>query len=83
MIPDIMMALTIALILEFCRWIGKFFKQFIIIFSCMTIIVSYFIRGCQIDFIGTMDFSVWIAFIILFNEIIAILIDKINQKNNN
>ena len=36
----------------------------------MTIISTYFLNDCTIDFVGTMDFGVWLTFVLCFYELL-------------
>lgn len=75
MFVDIMMAFVIALLIE-CISLNK---QIMILMACVSIIIIYFVSGCQLDFIGKIDFGVWIIFVILFNKIIMIGINKLRN----
>lgn len=77
MLLDIMMAFVIAMMIELLSFGNKVFKQFLICFICISIILIYFISECQIGFIGKIDFEIWILFVILFNNIITIVINKL------
>lgn len=81
MFIDIMMALLFALLIEWISLNSKAFKQIVILTICVSIIIIYFASGCQIDFIvdfiGRLDFGVWVIFVILFNRIIMIGINKL------
>ena len=79
MFVDIMMALVIALFLEYVALTSKAFKQIIILTGCIFIIVIYFIDGCNLDFIGKMNFGVWLVFVILFNKIVMFGINKLKK----
>jgi hypothetical protein len=67
MIVDVLMALIVALFLEMFSLINKYVKQIAIIVCCFTLIFVYFVRGCQVDFIGKMNLAIWIMFVIIFD----------------
>lgn len=79
MFADILMAFIIAMVIELFSFLNKSFKQFMICFICIFIIVMYFILDNQINFIGKIDFEIWILFVILFNNIITIGINKLTK----
>ena len=79
MFGDIMMAFVIALLIEWFSLISNAFKQIMISVACISIIVIYFVSGCKLDFIGKIDFGVWIMFIILFNKVIIIGTNKLKK----
>lgn len=79
MFTDIMMAFIIAMVIELLSLGIKTFKQFLICFVCILIITMYFIFDNQINFIGEIDFEIWIIFVILFNNIITIGINKLTK----
>lgn len=76
MVVDMLMAFVIALFLEMLSSINKYFKQIAIFINCILIIFIYFICGCRIDFIGEMDLSIWIVFVIMFDEVLMSVFKK-------
>lgn len=84
MFIDILIALLFAVVIELVYNFSTIMKPIIIIFFCICSIIIYFISGCQLDFIGAMDFSIWLMLIILFNQISIIIIRKIwkNMKDD-
>jgi len=81
MLIDILMALVFALIFESFTLLNRGFKQLIILAACVTVILIYFISGYKINFVGDMDFGVWIMFIIFFNKIVQLIINKLKKEN--
>ena len=73
MVADILMALIVSLCLELFSSMGKIMKHILIAVCCVTLIITYFCTGNTINFIGTMDFSVWILFVVVFNLILGLL----------
>lgn len=73
MVADILMALTISLCLELFGSMGKTMKHILITVCCVTLIVAYFCAGNTINFLGTMDFGVWVLFVIVFSTILSFL----------
>lgn len=68
MIVDIIIAFLIALLMNIGN---KYLKQITIFASCLTTIIVYFVNGCQINFIGEIDFGIWITFVIIFDIALA------------
>ena len=78
MFMDIMMAFVIAMVIESFS-LGINLKPIMVGTLCISTIVVYFAHRYQIDFIGEIDFSIWILFVILFDDIIAIGINKLKK----
>ena len=70
MMVDILMAIVIAIFLEMLSTINTYLKNIAILLNCITIISIYFICGCKINFIGQMDLSIWLALVIIADEIL-------------
>ena len=64
MITDIIMAFLMAMLMNMGN---KYLKQIMIFVCCITIIITYFINNFQINFIGEIDFGIWLIFIIMFD----------------
>lgn len=79
MIADILMAFVIALFLERFSLINKYFKQIAILVCCFILVFIYFVNGCQIDFVGTIDLAIWIMFVIMFDIMLMLIIKKIKK----
>ena len=77
MFSDILMAFVIALFVEWVHLTDKVFKQIMVIVFCISIIVIYFVSGCQLNYIGEINFGVWILFVILFDQILMIGINEL------
>ena len=73
MVADILMAFVVALSFELFCSIGKMMKSIMVLVCCITMIATYFIRGLSLNFIGSMDLSVWMLFVIAFMTIFSIL----------
>ena len=73
MVADILMALTISLCLELFGSMGKTMKRIFIAVCCLTVIVAYFCTGNTINFLGTMDFGIWVLFVIVFSTILSFI----------
>ena len=71
MFADILVALTIALCFELFGCMGKTMKHILYVVSCLTLIVAYFCNGTTINFLGTMDFGIWVLFVIVFSTILS------------
>lgn len=78
MVSDIIIAFLVAIILQQVSTTNKRLKQFIIVIASIIIICIYFIKG-QLDFIGEIDFSIWILFVILFDIAFDYIISKMNN----
>lgn len=68
MVTDIIIAFLMALLMNIGN---KYLKQIMIFICCLTIIIVYFVNGCQINFIGEIDFGIWLTFIIMFDIVLA------------
>lgn len=79
MIIDILTAFVFAWLFQFFAFISKPFKTIIILVSCTVAIIVYFASGCQINYAGKTDFAVWILFVIIFNILITIGLDKLKK----
>ena len=79
MITDILMAFVMALFLEMFSLISKYLKQIVIFVCCFTLVFVYFVSGCQIDFVGTIDLTIWIMFIIMFDIMLMVITKKIKK----
>lgn len=77
MIVDIIMAFIMAILLEKFSVVGL--KRITTFVFCFTIIFIYIVTGWQINFIGKMDFGMWIMFIIIFDEILMFVINKLKK----
>lgn len=80
-ISDIITAFTMALFLQLLTLAGKRFRKIAILSFCYTGIFTYFICNKNIDFIGNIDLSIWILFIIIFDSLIARLIKYFHKKD--
>ena len=73
MIADISMALVVSLSFQLFSVLGKTIKHVIIALGCITVIVTYFCTGNTLNFIGTMDFGIWVLFVIVFSTILSLI----------
>jgi hypothetical protein len=73
MLADILIALVFALIIEMFGALGKTMKHILIVVCCATLIIVYFCSGKAINFVGTMDFSIWVLFVVIFYTILGLL----------
>jgi hypothetical protein len=76
MIADVTMAFAVAIIIELLSLSVFDFenlKQFVVFMFCFPIVLVYFINGCQINFIGKMDFAIWVIFVIMFDTVLVLL----------
>lgn len=73
MFSDILMALVVSLCLELFGSLGKTMKHLLIAIGCITIIITYFCNGLALNFIGTMDFSIWVLFVVVFSIMLNLL----------
>ena len=82
MIKDIIIAFLIAGLINFGD--NKYLKKIMIFIGCLTSIIVYFVNGCKINFIGTIDLAIWIMFIIIFDIALTfmkkIIVDKVLVK---
>ena len=73
MVADILMAFVVALLLEMFGLINKSFKPATIIGCCISLIAVYFLDESSLNFIGEMNFAIWILFVALFDAILTLL----------
>lgn len=73
------MAFVLAMLLNLFRIIGVCFYRIALITICITIIVVSLLK--RLEFIGKMDFTVWMCFFIIFNVIIQCFIDYYKKDN--
>lgn len=81
MLIDIAMALVFALVFECFALLNKGLKQLIILTACVTVILVYFISGYKFNFVGEMDFGVWVIFVTFFNKIVQLIINKLKKES--
>lgn len=72
MITDIGMAFVAALFLEMYSIVHQSFKQIGIFVLSLTITIIYFAKGCQLNFIGSIDFGIWLCFAIMFDQLLML-----------
>ncbi len=75
MFTDILVAFAVALMINMFAQMGKLFKQLLVFVACGTLLVVYFIQGTP-SFLGELDFSAWLLFLIIFD----ILISRLEQR---
>lgn len=78
MIVDILMAFVIAMILELFSFHSNTLKQILISVVFIECVVVYFICG-QINFVGEIDFEIWIMFVTIFNIVITNVMDRLEK----
>jgi hypothetical protein len=69
MFADIFTAFVVALLFNMFGQMGGIFKKLLVFMACTTLIVVYFING-SLNFIGSMDLSIWIMFVIIFDYLV-------------
>lgn len=67
------MVFVSAMVIELVSFGNKNFKSFLNI----VLMIIYFVSGSNINFIGKIDFERCILFVIIFNNIIPYVIDKL------
>ena len=84
MIADILMAFVVAVLIEMISLNSYRFKKIMVSIICLINIIIYFLNDRNIDFVGEVDYAIWILLVILFNTLLTIISDKIKQiKKNN
>lgn len=73
---DVAMAFIIAMLFNMFGFIGNNIKNLLVLICGGTICVIYILNDFQINFIGIIDFGVWIVCIIVFNIIIEYVLNK-------
>lgn len=79
MCADIIVAFAVALLFNMFGQIGKIFKELLVFVACATLVVVYFING-SLTFISSMDLSVWIMFVIMFDIAVQSLEALLRKK---
>lgn len=79
MFVDILMAFMFAMLLEWFYFVNKNFKYIVSFVACITIVLIYFLNDCKIEFAGTIDFSIWIIFVIMFDRLIRFAMNKLSK----
>lgn len=70
MLVDICAAFIVALIFNMYESLGKYFKKLMVLVSCLTFIGIFYVKG-TINFVGDLDFSVWILLVIVFDVLVT------------
>lgn len=82
MFADILVAFAVALMINMFAQMGKLFKHLLVFVACGTLLVVYVIQGTP-SFLGELDFSAWLLFLIIFDILISsleqILIKYVNK----
>ena len=73
MIADILMALVCSLMFQLFGLIEGTIKSIMSLLCYITLIVVYLCNNNVFNFIGTMDFAVWLLVIAMFNTIFDLL----------
>ena len=76
MIADVVMAFVVATFIELLSLAGIYFanfKQFVIFMCCLPIVLAYLVNGYQNNFIGKMDFAIWVIFVVMFDAVLVLL----------
>ena len=71
MLTDISIAFLIVLLLEMIGILSEYLKSFVILLSCLCWLGVYLVNGYKISFIGEMEFSMWIACVVIFDIILS------------
>lgn len=79
LVIDIAMAFVIAMLFNMFSFIGNNIKNLLVLICGGTICVIYILNDFQINFIGTIDFGVWIVWVIVFNMIIEYVLNKVKH----
>lgn len=77
---DIAMAFVIAMLFNMFGFIGTNIKNLLILVCSGTICVIYILNDLQINFIGTIDFGIWINCVVCFSLIIEYILRKLESK---
>ena len=77
--------LNMFLLFEFATKIKL--KKFLIVIAALCFIRIYFNNGCVLNFVSTIDFGIWILFVVIFDiaisAIIKIAIERFAIKKDN
>lgn len=77
MIIDIVVAFLYALMLEINTFKNKRLKMAAVFVSCATAVMSYYFNHSEFNPIIDMDAGVWIMFVIMFDILVELAIEKI------
>jgi hypothetical protein len=79
MCADIIVAFAVALLFNMFGQMGRIFKKLLVFVACATLVVVYFING-PLTFIGSIDLSVWIMVVIMFDIAVQSLEALLRKK---
>jgi hypothetical protein len=79
MCADIIVAFAVALLFNMFGQMGKIFKELLVFVACATLVVVYFINR-SLNFIGSMDLSIWIMFVIMFDILVQVFEASLRKK---
>lgn len=81
MISSIAYAFGFALFIQIFSSVSRYLGMFVCSIMSITVICIYlFTDKCFTPSSLEIDFGVWVLFVILFNNILTILTDKLNEK---
>lgn len=83
LVIDIAMAFVIAMLFNMFGFIGNNIKNLLVLVCGGTICVIYILNDLQINFIGTIDFGIWVICVVCFNVIIEYILHKTESKFKN
>lgn len=80
MVIDIAMAFVIAMLFNMFGFIGNNIKSLFVLVCGGTICVIYILNDLQLNFIGTIDFGIWIICVVCFDVIIEHFLRRLEAK---
>lgn len=76
MVIDIAMAFVIAMLLNMFWFLGSNIKKIFVLVCGFTVCIIYTLNGFHINFIGTIDFGIWIIYVGCFDIVIEYILQR-------
>ena len=75
---DIAMAFVIAMLFNMFCFLGSNIKKIFVLACGITVCIIYILNGLHINFIGTIDFGIWIICVGCFDIVIEYILQRKN-----
>lgn len=75
---DIAMAFVIAMLLNMFWFLGSNIKKIFVLVCGVAVCIIYILNGLHINFIGTIDFGIWIICVGCFDIVIEYILQRKN-----
>ena len=73
---DIAMAFVIAMLFNMFWFLGSNIKKIVVLVCGFTVYIIYILNGLHINFIGTIDFGIWIICVRCFDIVIEYVLQR-------